>query len=285
MRILFPTDFSDSANNAFIYALNLARDLRAEVYVLHTYMQPVLSATHVGQPEIVPEVYENYELHQFESFKQHTTFLRTLAEEKKLETVPLTFLFEEGTVVSSVQEIIRREKIDLVVMGTNRAQGIIEKIFGSNTLGVIRGVKIPVLSVPKESAYRRIEEIIFTTLFRENDEKALAAILKLVKPFQVNVKCVYVHEEYNPDLIALSQRWATKFQDDKLEFVFLDFDESIEHTINVYIAQHRVDLLCVVKRNRNFLERIFTSSISNRLRVHASTATIVLQEGDDPGTF
>lgn len=285
MRILFPTDFSDAANNAFVYALHLAHDLGATVYILHTYMQPVLSASHVGQPEIVPEVYESYELQQFDSYKKHSAFLHNLAKEKQLDTVPLTFLFEEGTVVSNAQEIIQREHINLVVMGTNRAQGFIDKIFGSNTLGVIRGVRIPVLSVPKESNYQQIKEIIFTTLFRESDEIALAEILQLVRPFAVNVKCVYVHKEYNPAIIGLSQRWKQKFEKDNLDFVFLDFNESIEHTVNTYIGQHRVDLLCVLKRNRNFLERIFSSSISNRLRTHAITATLVLQEGDDPGTF
>lgn len=53
----------------FLYALSLAKEMDAEIYVMNTYMQPVLSATHAGQPEMVPEVYENYELHRFESFK------------------------------------------------------------------------------------------------------------------------------------------------------------------------------------------------------------------------
>lgn len=284
-KILFPTDFSDAAANAFHYALHLAKELKAELYVLHTYMQPVLAASHAGQPEIVPEVYENYELHQFENFKSHSALLRKQAEHADLGDVPLTFLFEEGTVVFNAQEIILREGINLVIMGTNRAQGFIDKIFGSNTLGVIRGVKIPVLSVPKEAKYSGIHEIIFTTLFRENDEVALAEILSLIRPFTVKIKCVYVHKEYNADVIGIAERWRKKFEHDTLDFVFLDFKESIENTINLYIEEHRVDLLCVVKRNRSFLERIFTSSISNRLRIHTNTATLVLQEGEDPGTF
>lgn len=285
MKILFPTDFSEAANNAFDYALHLAKELNAELLVLHTYMQPVLAASHAGQPEIVPEVYENYELHQFESYKRHSSLLRSQAEELGLSAVPLTFLFEEGTVVSNAQDIICREKVSLVVMGTNRAQGLINKIFGSNTLGVIRGVKVPVLSVPREARYAGIKEILFTSLFRDNDEAALQQILDLVRPFKVRVKCVYVHKEYNADVIGTAEKWRKKFENDDLEFVLLDFQDSIENTINNYMETHRSDLLCVVKRNRNFLERIFTSSISNKLRIHTNTATIVLQEGEDPGTF
>ncbi|HLS94432.1 MAG TPA: universal stress protein [Sphingobacterium sp.] len=284
-KILFPTDFSAAADNAFVYALHLAKEMDAELYVLNTYMQPVLSSTHAGQPELVPEVYENYELHQFEHFKKHTASLRQIAQEQDRSDVPITFLFEEGSVVVNVQRIIEKEKISLVVMGTNRAEGIMDKIFGSNTLGVIRGVKIPVLSVPKEAKYQGIKEILFTTLFRERDESALTEIMAIAIKFGVKVKCVHVHKDKNIEIIAMADRWQKRFSDERLEFVFLDFDQSIENTLNNYINTHRVDLLCVVKRNKTFLESLFKSSISNRLRTHTNTATLVLQEGEDPGTF
>lgn len=284
-KILFPTDFSNAANNAFVYALHLAKEMDASLYVLNTYMQPVLSATHAGQPELVPEVYENYELHQFENFKKYTADLHKMADDYNLSDVPLTFLFEEGTVVANAQRIIENEGIHFIVMGTNRADGVIDKIFGSNTLGVIRGVKVPVLSVPREAKYDGIKEILFTTLFREKDEAALRQIMEIANKFGVEVKCAHVLKDKNIDIITVTDRWQKMFPQDNLEFVLLDLDQSIEHTLNKYIESNRVDLLCVVKRNKTLLERLFKSSMSNRLRMHANTATLVLQEGDDPGAF
>src|SRR5690606_17590195 len=264
-KILFPTDFSDAANNAFLYALNLAKELGAELYVLNTYMQPVLSSSHAGQPEMLPEIYQTYELYQFETFKKYSIILNNIASENNLSEVPLQFLFEEGTVISNVLTVIAKEDIKLVVLGTNRAEGIINKIFGSNTLGVIRGVKIPVLSVPLEAKYRGIKEIIFTTLFREKDEAALRQIVTIADRFNVNVKCIHVHKETNHDIISLAEKWTNLYPHNNLEFVFLEMEESIEYTLNKYIEANRVDLLCVVKRNRSFLENIFSTSMSNRL--------------------
>ena len=284
-KILFTTDFSNAANNAFIYALHLAKEMDAALYTLNTYMQPVLSAAHAGRPEMVPEVYEAYELNQFELFKKYTADLHKLADEQQLSDVPLTFLFEEGTVVANAQRVIEREGIHLIVMGTNRADGVIDKIFGSNTVGVIRGVKIPVLSVPKEAKYRGIKEILFTTLFRDKDEAALLQIMEIAGKFNVKVKCAHVLQDKSINIIPVTDRWERRFPQDKLEFVLLDLEDSVEQTLNRYIESHRVDLLCVVKRNKNMLERLFKSSMSNRLRMHADTATLVLQEGDDPGTF
>src|SRR5690554_7583991 len=58
-KILFPTDFSETATNAFVYALNLAQATDAEIFVLNCYEMPVLSTTSTGQPEMVQEVYNS----------------------------------------------------------------------------------------------------------------------------------------------------------------------------------------------------------------------------------
>ena len=284
-KILFPTDFSDAANNAFLYACSLAQEMDAEIYVMNTYMQPVLSATHAGQPEMIPEVYENYELHRVESVKKYSNELRQLAQEHGFSEMPLTFLFEEGTVVANAQLIIDKEGIGLVVMGTNRAEGLIDKLFGSNTISVLRGIRTPVLTVPKEASYKGIRNIIFTTLFREKDEAALQEILALAAKFGVKVTCVYVNKDNSPEVIGMANRWEKLFSEFNLEFVFLDLDESIENTLNKYIISNNVDLLCVVKRNRSFLQQLFVSSISNRLTIHTNTATLILHEGDGSEKF
>jgi len=278
-KILFPTDFSEAANNAFLYALNLAKELQGELYVLNTYMQPVLSANHAGQPELIPEVYENYELHQFENFKRHSTKLRELASEQGLADVVMTFLFQEGTVVSNVQRVIEKEDIKLIIMGTNRAEGIIDKLFGSNTVGVIRGVKIPVLSVPKEANFQGIKEIAFTTLFREKDEAALHEIMEIALKFGVKVKCIHVVKDNSADVIGIAEKWRKNYREENLEFIFLDLEESVAKTLNKYLSEHRIDLLCVIRRNRNLLDSLFRSSISSSLRIHTNTATIVFHEG------
>ena len=60
-KILFPTDFSETANNAFIYAIHLAKSLEAELIVLHTFERPVISSLHGGRPELLEDVYTSIE--------------------------------------------------------------------------------------------------------------------------------------------------------------------------------------------------------------------------------
>jgi len=277
-KILFPTDFSAAAGNAFVYALKVAKETQAELFVLNTYVQPVLSSTHAGQPELIPEVYESYELERFESFKKNTADLRAVAAEQGVTDVNMTFLFREGPVAANVKNIIEDEDVKLVIMGTNRADGFIDKLFGSNTLSVIKEVKVPVLSVPKGAKYSGIREIVFTTLFRDRDKPALDEIMDFAVKFGVKVKCVHVMSHNRPEIIGIAEKWRKDYSEDALEFVFLEMKDSVERTLANFMTDHRVDLLCVVKRNRSFLESLFTASISNRLRVHSNVATMVLHE-------
>src|SRR5690606_2722448 len=98
--ILFPTDFSDIAANAFVYALHIAKSIDAKVYVLYTYLEPVLSATHGGQPEMLGQVYQSIELNQFERYKKKSQELRDTTQEMNLDDIELVFLFEEGPVAT-----------------------------------------------------------------------------------------------------------------------------------------------------------------------------------------
>ena len=43
-KILFPTDFSNVANNAFVHALGLAKLVHGELILLHTYELPIIDS-------------------------------------------------------------------------------------------------------------------------------------------------------------------------------------------------------------------------------------------------
>jgi len=50
-RILFPTDFSEAANHAFIYALEIAKAFQLPLTVLHVYQLPDISSVPPALPQ------------------------------------------------------------------------------------------------------------------------------------------------------------------------------------------------------------------------------------------
>lgn len=277
--ILFPTDFSDIATNAFVYALHIAKSIDAKIYVLYTYVEPVLSATHAGHPELIGEVYQTIELNQFETYKKKTQGMREIAEKEGAAEVELVFLFEEGPVASVVKKIAEREKIHLVVMGTHGESGFLSKIIGSNTVNVIKSIQNPVLAVPPHAKYQGIKRVVFTTLFRDKDKPALREALVMAKAVNARLDCLNILRNSKVDDILLqTENWRHEFPNEDINYVLLDEVESVENTITTYLLENNIDILAVVKRNRSFFDRMFNNSVSNNLAFHSKVPILVFHE-------
>lgn len=279
-KILFPTDFSQTATNAFIYSLHLAKSLGADLYVLHTYEMPIVSSLNAGQPELIQEVYTSIEMNHFENFREQTPQLRATAEKEGAGDVEMTFIFEEGGLIRSIRNVISAEAIDLVVMGTSGASGFEKKLFGSNTINTIKSVEVPVLSIPHLAKFREIRKIGFTTLFKESDRKPLAEILNIARSFNAEVRCLHVAKETDDPTIELAIRdWERWFESKKLKFIVeKQAGLKVEEHISEFIENFNIDFLAIVKRNQSFFERLFSSSLSNKLASSLETPLLIIKE-------
>lgn len=280
--ILFPTDFSDIAANAFVYALHIAQSIDAKIFVLYTYLEPVLSATHGGQPELLGDTYQSIELSQFERYKTKSQELKAIAIEHKMSDVDLVFLFEQGPVAAVVKRIVERDRIHVVVMGTHGESGFLSKLIGSNTVSVIRSIKNPILAVPPHAQYQGIKRVVFTTLFKDRDRRALKEMLLMSKAVGAKIDCLHVLQATQvSDVLASTEKWQQEFHSEEIEYVLLDEVESVENTIANYIIENNIDILGVIKRNRSFFDRLFRSSISNQLTFHSKVPILVFHEESD----
>jgi len=276
-KILFPTDFSETANNAFIYALNLAASINAEIYVLHTYEMPVLSTTSSGQPELLQNVYNSIELNHFDLYKAEVPKLRKLAEDIGKENINLTFLFEEGIMLTILKKIIKEETIDFIVMGTNGKSGIEKKLLGSNTVHVIEHIDIPILSVPKSAKFKRLNNFGFATMLRETDKPGLQQIIKIATALKTDVSVLHVLRQEDPKIMDLLALWKKEFNADNVTFHTV-LNKNLEESVFFFIDDQLIDVMCIVKRQLNFFEKFFTSSLSKQLAYHADVPVLVLKE-------
>lgn len=276
-KILFPTDFSETANNAFVYALNLATSINAEIYILHTFEMPVISTTSAGQPELIQNVYSSIELNHFESFKNEVPKLREIAHKLELSNIKLTFLFEEGIMLSILRKIISEEAIDFIVMGTNGKSGFEKKLLGSNTTHVMENIDIPILSVPSKAKFKKLNNFGFATMLRETDKGRLKQIINIAKALNAEVKVLHVLRSENPKMLEILEEWKKEFNDSTLSFHTV-LNENLDESVFFFIDDQLIDVMCIVKRHLNFFEKIFTSSLSKQLSYHSDVPVLVLKE-------
>src|SRR5436190_22459853 len=89
-KILFPTDFSKASLNAFTYALHLAKNIGAEIVVLHVYELPIIDTNYVDTPVYLTQIYESIDLSNFENFRGQIPLLRSIAETHGLEDIKIS---------------------------------------------------------------------------------------------------------------------------------------------------------------------------------------------------
>jgi len=276
-KILFPTDFSETANNAFVYALKLAKSINAEVYVLNTYEMPVISTTSAGQPELIQNVYNSIELNNFEHYKKQVPKLRTIATDLGCDDIKLTFIFEEGIMLTILQKIIDEEQIDFIVMGTNGNSGFEKKFLGSNTVHVMENISIPILSVPRQAEFKRLNNFGFATILRDSDKPGLHEIIKIAKTLNADVKVLHVLRKENAEAMNALNSWKEEFIDPNVTFHTV-LNEKLDESVFFFIDEQLIDVMCIVKRHLNFFEKLFTTSLSKQLSYHADVPVLVLKE-------
>lgn len=269
-KILFPTDFSDTANNAFLYTLHLAKLYNAEVFITHIYDKKVISTLYGGQPELVATIYVDVELDEFEYFKEESKKLRMIAEENNLSDVKLNFIFKSGSLVSTLGEIIEKEKINLVVMGTSGATNFEKKLWGSNTMNALRSLDIPILSIPKKAIFKGVKNIGFASALKDSDKPILANLLNFYDDNNLIIKVLYVIKndkniEVEEQLIDKKiASWESEFRNEKLIFI-KKISDSVTKGIYQLIFDENIDILVIAKRDLSFIDSLFTHSLSEDL--------------------
>lgn len=273
-KILFPTDFSETANNAFLYALSLAESQDAMVYVLHVYELPIINGG--LSAGLIQNVYDTVKLGQFENFKDNIPQLRKIADEHGLGHIPMKFILEEGNLLYILRETISEENIDFVVMGTKGNTGFEKMIFGSNTINAITSLKVPILSVPNHIEFKGIKNLGFTTVFNEKDKDALYYLCEVAMRHKAKIQCLHVSKDGKYNQKALDQ-WKEEFKDEPIEFI-IDVNPEPADAVLKFIEERKIDVLTVVSRNKGFFDKLFSPGFTKKIASKNKVPLFVFHE-------
>jgi len=276
-HILFPTDFSEVAKNAYLYALKFADALEAEITVLHVYDLPITDMP--PMPETTQEVFDIVELNQFESFRDELAELHSIAEKHKLGHIKLKNVLQYGDLVYNINKICEEEDVEMIIMGTKGASGLKETFLGSTTGSVITNAKVPVLGIPENAEFVKINNIAFTTQYQDRDNDALTKTLELSHLFNARVQCLYIKNADDPDDIdERINEWKIYYRDENIDLFNID-GQDIEQSIINFIENQNTNLLVMRTHKRGFFESLFHSSLTKKMAYHTKIPLLIFHEG------
>jgi nucleotide-binding universal stress UspA family protein len=260
-NILIPTDFSDNAWSALVYALKFFKEEFCTFYLLNSTNLKASTLSNLSN-KLLKTMLENA--------KKELLDLKELAETSNANAnhdFQITLSSKE--LRSAVETAIKEWNIDLVIMGTKGATGAKELFFGSNTVNIIKSVKIcPVLIIPEEYDFIKPTQIAFPTDFnRFYDHIELQPLKDLATLHNSKIRIVHINAETKLNDI---QEYNIKTLGSYLE----DFEHSFHWMpkyakkvveINDFIEELDIEILAMVNYRHSFIEKILNEPVIKKI--------------------
>lgn len=221
-----------------------------------------------------------------------SSILETLKDEVdknllKQEQLLKSFFYNEANVITkrvgvgSVVDMINYNEDmnpDFVVMGTRgKRRSSSGYLIGSNTLQVLKSVDIPVLAIPENCSYSKLQRIVFGSDLKAISQDVIRPLSNLLKRTDADLTVVHVgeisEESKESSMKELEQLMGTRMT----SFVQIDSTEIVEE-LRRTATESGADLLVLVDRKRNFFQRIFHKSVTKKIGWKTEIPMLVLHE-------
>jgi len=142
-KVLFCTDFSENSDCAFDYAFGVAKRDDAVLYILHVIPGNTHEnyLTHYLTKEDLDKI--KVTLQKDLDKKYNDQYLSQIKDKTKVKIVT-----KSGREDEEILKFAKKERIDLITIGTHGRTGIEHVVFGSVAEKIIRRSPIPVFIIP-----------------------------------------------------------------------------------------------------------------------------------------
>ena len=142
-KVLFCTDFSENADYAFEFAYGIGKRDGGLLYILHVIPENPHRAFAEGiiPNESLEKINRAFEEDLANNYRKHYV-------EKIENEVPFEIVTKSGREDDEIIKFAKKEKADIIVMGTHGRTGIEHVFFGSVAEKVLRRSPVPVFVVP-----------------------------------------------------------------------------------------------------------------------------------------
>lgn len=272
LRVLLPTDFSKASLNAIVYAFKLFEGKQVWYDVLH-----VIKEEEGGQ-ELLKKCIQEAKLN-FEAMKHkvHTCHKLTVPEHLYFHAIPDT------SVTTRIGTYANERQMDIVVLGSTGMGDSSDHLFGNNALSVIAELQKPILSIPKNAHFKKVQTIVYATDLNDIDFEA-KELMAFARLFTAAVHFVHVFPEvisatrFNP--AHISHDLTRKFNYPHITFDAI-MNNDVEKGLLQFIEAHRPDIVAMFTRKRNTYEQLVDKSITRKVALGSAVPIFAFRKNEE----
>ncbi len=253
MKILVPTDFSDNAENALGFAIAIVNRLGGSITLYHVY-KVGSSAAETFKSKLGEIIQEDKRKALQEVYD---------ANIDKLEQGSMDIALARGDSINLIVDRAATNKYNLICLGSTGESDLPDFLFGSTTLGVVRHAKTPILAVPKEAKPHPLENIVLAVDGEGIDQPHLLDnLVALAKSRDARVLIYHHAEEDSSNELHPSIAKALHGVDYEYHVLVPETDD-ISESIKAFVNEQKADLLCLIRRKRGFISRMFKENVTH----------------------
>ncbi|QOI98393.1 MAG: universal stress protein [Flammeovirgaceae bacterium] len=265
IRYFIPVDFSEASYRAIQYASLLAGRTSGAIQLGHII--PADEITESDNPVVV-----QWSLTRLE--QKASDRMQSLKEIITGTGIPVKKEIGFGNVRSELLKMIERCAPDVIVLP--------RKTFENQNPGLFnylsKNCRMPLLVVPESFVPQAPERAVVATDLRpENGEldtafRLLSKSASEIELLNIQIDGAPAHPEKQDWITRLERKYG---MDTRLQ---QHGGNSVVHGVISYLKSNPVDLLCTIRRNKNFITRALGESVADEIARQAEVPVLVIRE-------
>ncbi|NEV94967.1 universal stress protein [Psychroflexus sp. YR1-1] len=259
-NILLPTDFSDNAWSAAVYALQLYKEKECKFFFLHSTKMTVSTMSNFSN-KLLKVISDNAlkELSDLKSIAENSNANANHEFEIILSTEGLQ---------GAIDTAMKKYNIDIIVMGTKGTTGAKGFLLGSITVRMIKKIKnCPILIVPDEFDFVKPTQIAFPTDFNRFYGEELLPIKHLAELYNSKIRVLHINEE---DKLTQIQEYNLEMLKSYLKNYECSFHWMPDYAkktqeINDFIEELDINMLAMINYKHSLIESIVKEPIIKKI--------------------
>jgi len=270
---IVPTDFSETARNAAIHAVQIAATVQnAKIILYNVFDKDTVAVEGSSHEENTAATSRMIEM-TMQSIKSEMLGIN--------DSVDITCVAEySNSLIDSLEKFAITQNADLIIMGITETNRMEQMLVGSNTLDMVNRNVCPVIIIPPHASFRGIKNVLLASDFRDVEKttpaKSIQAVLDL---FKSDVYVVNVDSEHFVELTDEYKQEKAKMElileGYKTEYSFIRQYDFIE-AIGQFASDKNIDLILTVPKKHSLLSKLFVTSTTKKLAYQSELPIVAI---------
>lgn len=263
-NILVPIGSSNGAITTLQYAIDLAQEIDANVYVISVFQE----FSRVGGMSKVNTLLK-------EESENRITSVLNAVDQKDVSVIAHPI---KGEILEGVTRFNKHVPVDLMVLSPRSNSQRDEVYLGKTSGKLVKETNIPVLVVPENEVFKTPRKILMA--FKNgkfSKKKLLEPLYKMQKHFESTVHLLHVEtSESTPEMLEVSG---------KLKKISSSYSQTKNATTYQGVLEHfqsvEPDMICVVRRKRGFFKKLWEVNAVLKKDFYTTKPLLILRVQED----